>query len=353
MVNRDKRAKSFVGFYLTHPKNIDALSRAIGFQISEMGVDPLSAVRVLRDVLESGSDHPTLPEPGDRLKLQAIIGGIFEMCGFERAGSYWYECGFTRDRRHTLTETAFHDIFHYRGNPTMTFSEYFMSAKRPMPVTLAGDGGEPDKENPVLYLGEERDLNNVLRICREEPILAYREAGGRICVAYLSHVNDSILVDEERYCDEPPMYFTMSTHFRSPVDKLKVFRAILRKILNLIGYPPVKIDYKVFFCGRKAELMDREKYDPDGEEEEQWQGIEVLERHRMKGRPFIGPTVPLQEKGTDVDWQFMDTLMVLSLSAAGKVWESLRNEMDAETINVHRIEVEIDTLGIFQQEMRH
>ena len=52
MLNPDKRAKSFVGFYLTHPKNIDALSRAIGFHISEMGVDPQSAVRFLRDVVE-------------------------------------------------------------------------------------------------------------------------------------------------------------------------------------------------------------------------------------------------------------------------------------------------------------
>lgn len=353
MVDPDKRAKSFMGFYLTHPKNIEALSRAIGFQISEMGVNPLSAVRVLEDVIESGVNNPASCEPGELLKLLTIIGGIFEMCGFERAGSYWYECGFTRDRRHTLTETAFHDIFHYRGDPMMTFSEYFMSAKRPMPVTLAGDGGDPDKENPVLYLGEEPELDNVLRICREEPILAYREAGGRICVAYSSHVNESILVDEEKCCDGPPMYFTMRTQFRSPVDKLKVFRAILRKILNLIGYPPVKIDYKVFFCGREAELLDREKYDPEGEEEEQWQGIEVLERHRMKGRPFIGSTVPLQEKGTDEDWQFMDTQMVLALSAAGKVWESLRDEIYGETMTVHRIEVEIDMLGIFQQELRH
>lgn len=84
--------------------------------------------------------------------------------------------------------------------------------------------------------------------------------------------NDDVLIDENVFGNEPPLYFTESYHFISPIYKLKLVKAILEYILLQIGFPYFKIKMVAIFYGRKVNLINRDDYI----DSKDWENIEVM-----------------------------------------------------------------------------
>lgn len=83
---------------------------------------------------------------------------------------------------------------------------------------------------------------------------------------------DDVLIDENVFGNEPPLYFTESYHFISPIYKLKLVKAILEYILLQIGFPYIKIKMVAIFYSRKVNLINRDDYI----DSKDWENIEVM-----------------------------------------------------------------------------
>lgn len=127
------------------------------------------------------------------------------------------------------------------------------------------------------------DVDNILTISMSDEVYACRHKDGSVRVFILNDCDDDILVDEEPFNGECPMYFTEDSHFISPVFKIKVVMKILNFFLAEIGYPSVNIIPDVIFPSSGAHFINRDVYMCGGEFFSAWKGINVTTRRDTKG----------------------------------------------------------------------
>lgn len=134
----------------------------------------------------------------------------------------------------------------------------------------------------VHFEGERRrilptsSIQNVLTINKAHHIYAVIHTNGEVSIFIVESCASDILIDEESFMGELPLYFTESTHFVSPVFKIKLVKDILEYCLKEIGYPAVTIKPKVIFADLRANLINRCEYDGPEAAKDDWRGIDVI-----------------------------------------------------------------------------
>ncbi len=135
-------------------------------------------------------------------------------------------------------------------------------------------------EHPLIFSNS--CSRKIAALSYRDQIHVIRESDGAIGIVIIDKIKDSVLIDEESFQgakgEEYPLYFTESTHYVSPVFRLRVIGKLLEFFLREIGYPTVKIRYTVVFNSPEASLINISDYFPGGEFAEQWADIRVCLR---------------------------------------------------------------------------
>lgn len=120
--------------------------------------------------------------------------------------------------------------------------------------------------------------DRVLTIHQSDAIYVYRRTDGALNLFLLHPSAENILIDEEQFADEAPLYFTEKTHFVSPIFKLRLVMLLLDFVLGEVGYPPLKIDLTAVFISPQAYLLNYDCYAPGGDNVADWEGATVIMR---------------------------------------------------------------------------
>lgn len=137
----------------------------------------------------------------------------------------------------------------------------------------------PD-EHIVKYF---KESCHVRCISRKHNIHCYRDGAGALVLLGVIPVKSAVLVDEDMFGDEPPLYFTESTHHVSPVYYMDRASILLRELLNLVGYPHLRIRHVVVYDGADCYPINEEDM---WESDTQWLGrdLDNLVIHRTPDR---------------------------------------------------------------------
>ncbi len=119
-------------------------------------------------------------------------------------------------------------------------------------------------------------MENVLTISKAHNIYAVIHADGEVSIFIVDSCDTDVLIDEESFMGESPLYFTESSHFVSPVFKIKIVKKILEYCLKEIGYPAISVKPKVIFADLRANLINRCEYEGPESDRDDWKGIEVI-----------------------------------------------------------------------------
>lgn len=141
---------------------------------------------------------------------------------------------------------------------------------------------KPDLSRHKFLLHRD-DLNNILTVSDSDEIYVCRSNDGTVRIFILDNREEDMLIDEEPFNGNCPLYFTEDSHFISPVFKLKVVMKILNFFFAEIGYPSVRIIPEVIFTSSGAHLINRYDYMHGGEISVAWKGINVTTRRDVKG----------------------------------------------------------------------
>lgn len=124
-------------------------------------------------------------------------------------------------------------------------------------------------------------------------VYIWRSSFGELNIDVINDFNDKILVDEELFNDEPPLYFSEHSHFISPVCVANITRRVLESVLEIIGYPPLVIHMHVYFTNPEAELLNADEYSMGGPDIGWcWNGVYVRTRRSYRA-PIIKHSLPL------------------------------------------------------------
>lgn len=172
---------------------------------------------------------------------------------------------------------------------------------------------------------EESTMVNVLTVSEEEATYVTIDKRGRLILFAVSDVSESILVDEESFNDELPLYFTENSHFVSPVFKVNVLKKVLDYVLREIGYPFVEMECKAIFCSPTADLINRDDYIKGGDMSRNWAGVDVIMiKDVLPGRAipnqgffFADPTGP-ENLRRDIEY-----MLVRAVAAAAEIYRTI------------------------------
>lgn len=131
-------------------------------------------------------------------------------------------------------------------------------------------------------------LDCVYTLHRSERVYAVMTMNGTVHIFAVSNCGQDMLVDEEPFNDEAPMYFTESTHFKSPVYKVRTISRILEHLFCEVGFPYVHVSPEVIYTNPNAHLINAYDYTGDGEHSGQWAGIDI----RILREPKAAPLYP-------------------------------------------------------------
>lgn len=109
-------------------------------------------------------------------------------------------------------------------------------------------------------------------ISRKHNIHYYRDGAGSLVLLTVLPVKSAVLVDEEMFGDEPPLYFTESTHYVSPVYLLDRAEILIKELLRIIGYPHLRIRHVVVYDGADCYPINE---DDMWESDTQWLGRDL------------------------------------------------------------------------------
>lgn len=119
-------------------------------------------------------------------------------------------------------------------------------------------------------------MANVLTINKAHRIYATIHSGGEVSIFIVESCGSDMLVEEASVMGDVPLYFTESTHFVSPVFRIKLVKIILDYCLKEIGYPAIKINPKVIFADLRANLLNRSDFEGPEAIYDDWNGIEII-----------------------------------------------------------------------------
>ena len=168
-----------------------------------------------------------------------------------------------------------------------TFNPYFAKSCR-LPSDVA------PSENVTKALSP-ADHRNLVTVDARHSVYFMRDAKGYAWLIAVNHCNTDILVDEEPFNREVPLYFTDSTHFISPVWIVKQVADILEYILMVVGFPPMKIYKRVIFDAPDANLINEDIYMENGD----WEDVDVVTLSKTDGKVFPAPAIPVAESGSE------------------------------------------------------
>jgi hypothetical protein len=109
-------------------------------------------------------------------------------------------------------------------------------------------------------------------ISRKHNIHYYRDGAGALVLLGVIPVESAVLVDEEMFGDEPPLYFTELTHYVSPVYLLDRAEILIKELLRIIGYPHLRIRHVVVYDGADCYPINE---DDMWESDTQWLGRDL------------------------------------------------------------------------------
>lgn len=164
------------------------------------------------------------------------------------------------------------------------------------------------------------DHRNLVTVDARNSIYFMRDAHGYAWLIAVNHCNTDILIDEETFHCDPPLYFTESKHFISPVWILKQAADILEYILMVVGFPPMKIYKRVIFDSQDANLINEDIYLASDE----WEDVDVVTLHKTDGKVFPAPAIPVVESGSEPfgTSQNLKTMLYLGVMATAAVLEA-------------------------------
>lgn len=119
-------------------------------------------------------------------------------------------------------------------------------------------------------------MENVLTINKAHQLYAAIHTNGEVSIFIVESCGSDMLVEEVSVMGDVPLYFTESTHFVSPVFKIKLVKIILDYCLKEIGYPAITINPKVIFADVRANLLNRSDFEGPEAIYDDWKGIEII-----------------------------------------------------------------------------
>lgn len=182
---------------------------------------------------------------------------------------------------------------------------------------------------PLIFTPD--STRQVLCISKDDGIYAFRMSDGSLNLLVINTMNDTALIDEEPFGTEGsenyPLYFTESTHFVSPVFRLRTVCRLLEFILSEVGYPPLHIKLNVVFNKHNAYLINSTEYEADGDHASDWQHISVyMRRDYPNDYIFRSVTNLLQGHELECNANRVMSKLIDSLSAVSILYKNISNE---------------------------
>lgn len=158
-------------------------------------------------------------------------------------------------------------------------------------------------------------------------VYAWRSPDGELIIDVVNHFDEDILIDEEMFNDEPPLYFSEHSHFISPVCVANVTRRVLESVLEIIGYPPVSIRTHIYFTHPDADFVNAEDYS-DGNRKTgwRWNGVDVHTTPSFR-TPVVTNAVPFVTGGLSADSPLgrNDAMLFKAVGATAFMQRTLKN----------------------------
>lgn len=231
----------------------------------------------------------------------------------------------------TVSECAMQKLMGEYGEDCVkwfdSFNAYFIK-KCPLPSASA----PADLVTRAVSL---QDHRNLITIDAKHSIYAVRDVEGKVWIMAVNGCNTDVLIDEEMFDDNPPLYFTATNHFVSPIWIVSQVTRILEYILKRIGYPPFPIYKKIIFDKQGINLINEEEYI----ESKQWVGFDVVSFGKTGEYQFVSSTLPMVDikpNGSESEIELC-SMLYLSLMATAEILESF-DIAKHPNIDEHQIE---------------
>jgi len=165
---------------------------------------------------------------------------------------------------------------------------------------------------------------DVLTISSEHNIYAVMGADNELNLFILEPCPNDILIDEDIFGNEEPLYFTEHSHFTSPVFRINLAKRILDHCLAEVGYPHIPVKKKVIFTSHEANLMNLDDYRCH----DSWKDVEVI---MLKS---VVPAYAINKSGCILDKERapkdlknqLREMLLFSISATAMLYESACSE---------------------------
>ena len=165
---------------------------------------------------------------------------------------------------------------------------------------------------------------DVLTISREHNIYAMLDAGNELNLFILEPCPDDILIDEELFGNDEPLYFTESSHFTSPVFRINLIAHILDYCLTEIGYPHIPVKKKVIFTSHEANLVNLDDY----LSHKDWKDVEVIMLKTVIPEYAINKSSCILDRKRSLDdvKNQLREMLLFSISATAMLYGAVCNE---------------------------
>lgn len=194
------------------------------------------------------------------------------------------------------------------------------------------------------------DITNMLTLSSAYNVYALKHANGALTVLVLNDCNCDVLIDEEEFCDDAPLYFTEPNHFISPVHIVKIAAQVVEYVLRCIGYPPMPVNKKVLFTHPGCNFLNRENYVEDGEQAESWAGVEVRLAREQRTMYAFTDTMRWQKREHESRalWGQLDDRLLTCMSAAQMLFARLTAAFMPTFVTDDQIGLEANALKLFK-----
>lgn len=239
------------------------------------------------------------------------------------------KAGIRSNRGYTWSEAAYRLTFE-------DMIEQFHFDTEPLTLrTLSSGLGEGITEVGSLYAGGKyfsRFVNPARRDCllaldvKGHRVYGCRRRNGHLALIYVLPTEQSVLVDEEVFGGEHPLYFTESTHFPSPVCVLHTLREIFRYAVAKTCFAPIHVDLCLVLPSENGELVNADDYlaEKASHGHRDWKEIEVRARKGSRARWLLNDLVPLVgRKNEAVDWGVHDYMVLRLFNSTAALYNHL------------------------------
>lgn len=264
--------------YLNHSNARQAWVRLAKWCATEQGMNDLASDIV--DAYEVANEV-------DRVYLGLLLSMVFELKSPTLARECASRFGMVQEIGCSMAATVYmsgmggyDDVLLYRYLPQCLLLDYCKE--------MAYD----DKLVSLFDNKYREGVYAIYEVSRKDKIYFCTHLDGPVRVFILNDCGESILVDEEAFNDEEPLYFTEYSHFVSPLFKVKAIVRFVEFFLKETGFPYVRLIPTMIFTSDSAVLINREDYDAGGEKEQDWKGCEALVKSDFRNTCMLYAITP-------------------------------------------------------------